>query len=155
LSIRAAWQPSHKGNLYYFSGVNMKLRKQVPLTRGTLNLDDKFAVKHWIERPTRSAHQFQQLRKNSANRTSINLVQQRDKYITSPINQSVDAKPKENTTSNENIWRHSLIKGFRISPSLLAMVESECRARKTHFSEFIRYAIVATVKRGRYAATAE
>ena len=48
MSIRAAWQPSHKGNLYYFSGVNMKLRKQVPLTRGTLNLDDKFAVKHWI-----------------------------------------------------------------------------------------------------------
>jgi hypothetical protein len=25
----------------------MDIRKQTPLTRGTLNLDDKFAVKHW------------------------------------------------------------------------------------------------------------
>jgi pimeloyl-ACP methyl ester carboxylesterase len=46
---------------------------------------------------------------------------------------------KESATSNENKWKNTLIKGFRISPSLLAMVESECQARKTHFSEFIRH----------------
>ena len=47
------------------------------------------------------------------------------------------------------------IKGFRISPSLLAMVDSECQSRHTHFSEFVRYALVATMKRGRYSAVAE
>jgi Protein of unknown function (DUF3606) len=26
----------------------MKIKKQAPLTRGTLNFADKFAVKHWI-----------------------------------------------------------------------------------------------------------
>jgi hypothetical protein len=62
---------------------------------------------------------------------------------------------KENTTLNESKWKHTLVKGFRISPSLLAMVESECRARQTHFSEFIRYALVATMKRGRYTAITE
>jgi hypothetical protein len=62
---------------------------------------------------------------------------------------------KENAPLNENKWKNTQIKGFRISPSLLAMVESECRSRNTHFSEFIRYAIVATVKRGRYQAVAE
>jgi hypothetical protein len=28
----------------------MKLKKQAPLTRGTLNLNDKFEVKHWTTR---------------------------------------------------------------------------------------------------------
>jgi hypothetical protein len=56
---------------------------------------------------------------------------------------------------NKSKWKHTLIKGFRISPSLLAMVESECQARNTHFSEFIRHSIVAMVKRGRYQAIAE
>jgi hypothetical protein len=56
---------------------------------------------------------------------------------------------------NDSKWKHSLIKGFRISPALLAMVESECQARKTHFSEFIRHALVVTMKRGRYQAFAE
>ena len=62
---------------------------------------------------------------------------------------------KENTTLNETKWKHTLIKGFRISPALLAMVESECRARNTHFSEFIRHALVVTMKRGRYQAAME
>jgi hypothetical protein len=65
------------------------------------------------------------------------------------------AQAKENTTFNVSKWKHTLIKGFRISPSLLAMVESECKSRKTHFSEFIRYAIVATMKRGRHQAISE
>jgi hypothetical protein len=82
-------------------------------------------------------------------------VQQLDKYILHPANQSGSDQSKENTTLNESKWKNTLIKGFRISPSLLAMVESECRARNTHFSEFIRYALVATMKRGRYAAVAE
>ena len=62
---------------------------------------------------------------------------------------------KENATLNELKWKNTLIKGFRISPALFAMVESECRARQTHFSEFIGHALVATMKRGRYQATAE
>jgi hypothetical protein len=56
---------------------------------------------------------------------------------------------------NDPKWRHTVIKGFRISPALFEMVESECRSRRTHFSEFIRYAIVATMKRGRYQAVSE
>jgi hypothetical protein len=62
---------------------------------------------------------------------------------------------KENGTLNELKWKHTLIKGFRISPALLAMVESECLSRKTHFSEFIRHAIVVAMKRGRYQAAVE
>jgi hypothetical protein len=62
---------------------------------------------------------------------------------------------QENTSLNESKWKNTLIKGFRVSPALLAMVESECQARNTHFSEFIRHAIVATVKRGRYQAITE
>jgi hypothetical protein len=29
------------------------------------------------------------------------------------------------------------------------MVQSECQARRTHFSEFVRYAVIAAMKRGR------
>jgi hypothetical protein len=72
-----------------------------------------------------------------------------------PANKSGSDQSKENITLNENKWKHTLIKGVRISPSLLAMVESECRVRKMHFSEFIRHAIVAMAKRGRYQAAAE
>jgi hypothetical protein len=72
-----------------------------------------------------------------------------------PANQFGRNQAKEGSTLNESKWRHTLIKGFRISPSLLAMVESECRARNTHFSEFIRHSIVAMVKRGRYQAVAQ
>jgi hypothetical protein len=43
----------------------------------------------------------------------------------------------------------------RISLVLLEMIQSECRSRNTHFSEFVRYAIVATMKRGRNQAIAE
>jgi len=62
---------------------------------------------------------------------------------------------QENNTLNESKWKPTLIKGFRISPSLLAMVESECQSRKTHFSEFMRHALVVTMKRGRYGALSE
>jgi hypothetical protein len=72
-----------------------------------------------------------------------------------PASQTGSEQTKENITLNESKWKHTLIKGFRISPTLLAMVESECRARKTHFSEFMRHALVATMKRGRYQAVAE
>jgi hypothetical protein len=40
--------------------------------------------------------------------------------------------PKEKNLLNETKWRHTLIKGFRISPALLAMVESECQSRRTN-----------------------
>jgi hypothetical protein len=67
-----------------------------------------------------------------------------------------EIRAKENTSLNESRWRHTLIiKGFGISRALLAMVEPECRTRQTHFSEFVRYAIVAAMERGRYQAVAE
>jgi hypothetical protein len=38
----------------------MNARKQTPLTRGTLNLDDKFAVKHWTTEWGVTIEQLQQ-----------------------------------------------------------------------------------------------
>jgi hypothetical protein len=80
--------------------------------------------------------------------------QQLDKYnADKPINRQ--KRSKGETTLNESKWRHTLIKGFRISPALFKIVQSECQARRTNFSDFVRYAIVGTMKRGRYQAAAE
>jgi hypothetical protein len=50
---------------------------------------------------------------------------------------------------NQTKWKHAN-QGFRTSPAPFEMVQSECRSRKTRFSEIIRYAIVvAALKRGR------
>jgi hypothetical protein len=53
----------------------------------------------------------------------------------------------------ENKWKQTIIKSFRLSPALLAMVETECRVQRTRFSKFVRYAVIAALKPGRYQST--
>jgi hypothetical protein len=55
----------------------------------------------------------------------------------------------------ESKWKQTEIKSFRLSPSLLEMIQSECRARRIDFSEFMRHAAIVAMKRGRYGAIAE
>jgi hypothetical protein len=63
-------------------------------------------------------------------------------------------KPKEDYLSYETKWKKTEIKSFRLSPSLLEMVQSECQSRRTHFSDFVRYAVIVAMKRGRGRAAA-
>jgi hypothetical protein len=61
---------------------------------------------------------------------------------------------------NTHMAGHSLARtdqpnAFRLRPSLLKMIQSECRAERTDFSEFMRYATIAAMERGRYQAVSE
>jgi hypothetical protein len=53
----------------------------------------------------------------------------------------------------ETKWKQTIIKSFRMSPALLNLVEAECRAKRTRFSKFVRYAVIAALKPGRYQAS--
>jgi hypothetical protein len=80
-----------------------------------------------------------------------------------PINNNENQQPigpKLSKWSRQHVtyetkWKQTEIKSFRLSPSLLEMIQSECRARRTDFSEFMRHAAIATMKRGRYQAVME
>jgi hypothetical protein len=41
---------------------------------------------------------------------------------------------------DDNRWKNVLMRSFRLSPTLLEMIQTECVVKKLSFSEFVRQA---------------
>jgi hypothetical protein len=78
-------------------------------------------------------------------------VQQLVEYIIGLADQSAQSSEGEEPVEQKQMEAQA---NQRIphKPSSFSQVEPECRATKSHFSEFIRYAVVATMKPDRYQA---
>ena len=55
----------------------------------------------------------------------------------------------------DNHWKKSIFRSFRLSPALLEMIQTECKFRNIDFSDYIRYAALAAMKRGNRVSRTE
>jgi hypothetical protein len=95
-----------------------------------------------------STRQKKKLRNAAGDRVSRNI------NMTSYTSAAHNYKLIEgDSLSYKNKWKQTIIKSFRLSPALLDMIEAECRVKRTRFSKFVRYAVNAALKPGRYQAT--
>ena len=76
-----------------------------------------------------------------------------DKYQLLPSAAPYHQPIEGDSLTYEAKWKQTIIKSFRLSPALLDMIDTECRVQRTHFSKFVRYAVIAALKPGRYQAT--
>ncbi len=52
-------------------------------------------------------------------------------------------------------WKKTIFRSFRLSPALLEMIKIECEFRNLGFSDYLRYAALAAMKRGNRVSRSE